>query len=124
MHGHNLLSLLLETSLGDLLPVTDTYSNRTLPNLAQLKQYNDKSGLLLWSQHLVLLPVSIQDTSLKVASTGFSPPGNALSKNITFIPLLGITINTHYALFNKPYLHPFLFQNKHAILTIPPPVRI
>jgi hypothetical protein len=128
MHGHNLLSLriyeLLETSPGDLLPVHRYLLQQDFSQLGTADTIQQQIWVATMESALVLLPVSIQDTSLQVASIGFSPPGNALSKHITFIPLLGITINTHDALFNKPYLHPFLFQNKHAILTIPPPVRI
>jgi len=57
--------------------LTGIYFSRTSSNLGTPIRYSDKYGSLLWSQLLVLSPISIQTTLPQGASTSSVRPGNA-----------------------------------------------
>ena len=108
--------------------LTGIYYSRILSDLGTPIQYSSKYGSLLWSQLLVLPPISIQDILPQGASTSSFQPGNVplnqkevqLRRNMPNAN----TSSTHDALTSKHYWHLFGYHSKQAKLQRFPPTRI
>jgi hypothetical protein len=132
MHGHKLLFIrineLLTTPPEISSQLTGIYFSRTSSNLGTPIRYSGKYGSLLWSQLLVLPPISIQDILPQGASTSSSQPGN-VPLNQKEVQLRHNTPNAntssaHDALTSEHYRHLFGYHSKQAKLKRFPPTRI